>query len=329
MKAISLDLGGSHVKLAVVEDETILLSQEISVAPGAGMLPLLPVFKTIVYDMLSKLGLAVEDCIGLAMGCAAMVDRTTGRVVSTNGKFEDAPGIDLVAWCRTEFGLPFALENDARMALLGEWYAGAAKGADDVVMITLGTGIGGAAMAGGKLYRTKQVQGGCLGGHIPALFTGRKCTCGGFGCMEAEASGWALPLIAREWPGFERSRLATVKHIDFRSVFEFAREGDAVSTAVRDRCLHVWACGTVGLIHAYGPERVVIGGGVMRSADVILPYIQEYVRKYSWTPSGTVLILPAALGNDAGLLGAIPLLTDMYASANATAGSNSLHAQTL
>ena len=67
----------------------------------------------------------------------------------------------------------------------------------------------------------------------------------------------------------------------------------------------------------------------MRSADVILPYIQEYVRKYSWTPSGTVLILPAALGNDAGLLGAIPLLTDMYASANATAGSNSLHARTL
>jgi glucokinase len=311
MKAISFDLGGSHVKLAVVEDATILMSQEISVDSAAGMLPLLPVFQTIVDEMLAKLGMAAKDCIGVAMGCAAMVDRFAGRVVSTNGKFEDAPGIDLVAWCRKQFGIPFAVENDARMALLGEWYAGAARGVDDVVMITLGTGIGGAAMAGGKLYRTKQVQGGCLGGHIPALFTGRRCTCGGFGCMEAEASGWALPLIAKAWPGFEQSRLAQVERIDFRSVFELAREGDPVATAVRDRCLHVWACGTVGLIHAYGPEIVVIGGGVMRSGDIILPYIQEYVRNYSWTPSGTVRILPAALGNDAGLLGAIPLLSDM------------------
>lgn len=329
MKAISLDLGGSHVNLAVVENTTILMSREISVDPGASLLPLLPVFQTIVYEMLGKLGIAAKDCIGLAMGCAAMVDRTTGRVLSTNGKFEDAPGIDLVAWCRTAFGIPFAVENDARMALLGEWYAGAARGVDDVVMITLGTGIGGAAMAGGKVYRTKQVQGGCLGGHIPALFTGRRCTCGGFGCMEAEASGWALPLIAKAWPGFEQSRLAALERIDFRSVFEFAREGDPVATAVRDRCLHVWACGTVGLIHAYGPEIVVIGGGVMRSGDVILPYIQDYARNYSWTPSGTVRILPAALGNDAGLLGAIPSLTDTDFSAASTAGSSSLHAPTL
>ncbi|MGH9615707.1 MAG: ROK family protein [Acidobacteriaceae bacterium] len=311
MKAISLDLGGSHVNLAVVEDATILASREISVDSGAPLLPLLPVFKSIVYEILAKLGISAKDCVGMAMGCAAMVDHAAGRVVSTNGKFEDAPGIDLVAWCRAEFGIPFAVENDARMALLGEWYAGAARGADDVVMITLGTGIGGAAMAGGKVYRTKQIQGGCLGGHIPALFTGRKCTCGGFGCMEAEASGWALPLIAMEWPGFQQSRLATLNRIDFRSLFEFARDGDPVATAIRDRCMHVWACGTVGLIHAYGPELVVIGGGVMRSGHLILPYIQEYASKYSWTPSGPVSIVPAALGNDAGLLGAIPLLTDV------------------
>ncbi|MHB1935529.1 MAG: ROK family protein [Acidobacteriaceae bacterium] len=329
MKAISLDLGGSHVSLAVVEDAAILMSREISVDSGSELRPLLPLFKTIAYDMLAKLKIPVEDCIGVAMGCAAMVDRTTGRVLSTNGKFEDSPGIDLPAWSRKEFGLPFALENDARMALLGEWYAGAAKGADDVVMITLGTGIGGAAMAGGKVYRTKQVQGGCLGGHIPALFTGRKCTCGGFGCMEAEASGWALPLIVREWPGFQQSRLAALDRIDFRALFEFAREGDPVAIGVRDRCLHVWACGTVGLIHAYGPELVVFGGGVMRSGDIILPYIRDYASKYSWTPSGPVRILPAALGNHAGLLGAIPLLTDVYSTANATAGPAPLPAHTL
>ena len=300
MKAISLDLGGSHVTLAIVEDATILMSQEISVDSGAELRPLLPRFKAIVYDMLAKLKIPVEECIGVAMGCAAMVDRTTGRVLSTNGKFEDSPGIDLPAWSRTEFGLPFALENDARMALLGEWYAGAAKGADDVVMITLGTGIGGAAMAG----------------------------CGGFGCMEAEASGWALPLIARDWPGFEQSRLATLDRINFRALFGLAREGDPVAIGVRDRCLHVWACGTVGLIHAYGPELVVFGGGVMRSGDIILPYIRDYASKYSWTPSGPVRILPAALGNHAGLLGAIPLLTDAGSTTGVSAGSARQHAHT-
>lgn len=242
------------------------------------------------------------------MSFCGMIDVHTSRVVSTNLKFEDALGLDLPGWCQREFGIPFALENDARMALLGEWYAGAAQGAEDVVMITLGTGVGGAVLAGGKPLRTRQVQGGCIGGHIPVLFTGRRCTCGAFGCMEAEASGWALPSIAKEWPGFESSRLAKIDTINFRSLFEFAREGDRVSIELRDRCLHIWACGTVGLVHMFGPERVIFGGGVMRSGDEILPYIRDYVRKYSWTPNGTVSILPAALGNDAALLSAIPLL---------------------
>ncbi len=308
MKALSIDLGGSHATLAVVENKQILISKEIAVDSLGDLLPLLPEFKTILLQLLAHIQVPVSSCIGLAMSFCGMIDVHTSRVVSTNLKFEDALGLDLPGWCQTEFGIPFALENDARMALLGEWYAGAAQGAEDVVMITLGTGVGGAVLAGGKPLRTRQVQGGCIGGHIPVLFTGRRCTCGAFGCMEAEASGWALPSIAKEWPGFDSSRLAKIDTINFRSLFEFAREGDRVSIELRDRCLHIWACGTVGLVHMFGPERVIFGGGVMRSGDEILPYIRDYVRKYSWTPNGTVSILPAALGNDAALLSAIPLL---------------------
>jgi len=309
MKAISIDLGGSHASLAIVEDKTILITRELSVDSSGTLLSLLPIFKKIILDMLSNIGTRAEDCAGMTLGIAAMADRNSGRVISTNEKFEDAPGIDLPGWCQKEFGIPFRVDNDARMALLGEWYAGAGQGADDIVMITLGTGIGGAALAGGKPYRTKQVQGGCLGGHIPVLFTGRKCTCGGYGCMEAEASGWALPLIARDWPHFAESRLSQCEKINFRALFELAKDGDSVATEIRDRCLHIWACGTAGLIHVYGPERVIFGGGVMKSGDVILPYIQDYVRKYSWSPSRTVQVMAASLGNDAALLGAIPLLT--------------------
>lgn len=307
MKAIAVDAGGSHIALAVVEDKSILKKHEIPADSAVGLRPLLPALAREIRALLDEASLRAADCAGVAMCIAAMVQKN--RVVSTNGKYEDAPQIDLVDWCRREFDLPFALENDARMALVGEWYAGAAQDVNDVVMMTLGTGIGGAAMTGGKMFRTSQVQGGCLGGHIPAVFNGRKCTCGAYGCMEAEAAGWSLPLIAKDWPGFAESRLAKAESIDFRTLFGLAADGDSVSVAIRDRCLHVWASGTVGLIHAYGPQRVVIGGGVMRSAEAILPYIQNYVDKYSWTPSGTVEIRAAMLGNDAGLLGAVPLLS--------------------
>jgi glucokinase len=311
MKAIAIDIGGSHATVALVEGKGILNSREVPADSSRGLALLLPTLKNIVAGLLLTLHLRPEDCAGLAMCICAMVDKKSARVVATNEKFDDATGIDLPAWCETEFGIPFALDNDARMALLGEWYAGAAQGAEDVVMITLGTGIGGAVFANGKPFCTRQVQGGCWGGHIPVLFTGRRCTCGAYGCMEAEASGWALPLIARDWPNFETSRLAAAETINFRQLFEFAREGDRIAAEIRDRCLHVWACGTVGLIHAYGPERILFGGGVTGSADEILPYIREYVNKYAWSPSGPVQILPAALGNDAALLGAIPLLTGM------------------
>lgn len=310
-RAVSIDLGGSHATVAIVEDRRILASRAFAIDSTGGLAPWLPVFKRITFELLAQAGVPVGDCCGYVLSFCGMVDSKTGRVVSTNGKYEDAPGIDLPAWCMAEFGLRFAMDNDARVALLGEWYAGAAQGAMDVVMITLGTGIGGAVLAGGKPYRTRQVQGGCIGGHLPALFSGRKCSCPAYGCVEAEASEWALPTIAREWPDFASSRLAELEKLTFRSLFELALEGDPIALEIRNRCLHVWACGTVGLIHAYGPERVIFGGGVMKSGDVILPYIREYVEKYSWTPSGSVSILPAALGNNAALLGAIPLLTGL------------------
>jgi glucokinase len=250
-----------------------------------------------------------SGCEGVALGFCGLADARLGRVVSTNKKYEDAPTIDFNAWSRKEFGLRFGIENDARMALLGERHAGAARGCDDLVMITLGTGIGGAAMIEGKLLRGRHAQAGCLGGHLPAKVGGRPCTCGAIGCLEAEASGWALPLVAREWKGFARSKLAAQANINFQILFELADAGDQVAGEIREYCLEVWAAGAVGLIHAYDPEKIVMGGGVMRSATVILPYIQAYVNEHAWTPWGKVQIVAAQLGNDAGLFGAIPLLT--------------------
>ena len=308
-QAIGIDLGGSHATIALVTDDQILGSLRVSLDSAKPLRPALDVFAEAIRKLLAEFQMDATNCEGLALGFCGLADARTGRVVSTNKKFEDAPAIDFGAWCEQEFGLHFAIENDARMALLGERHAGAARGCDNVVMITLGTGIGGAAMIEGKLLRGKHAQAGCLGGHLPARVGGRPCTCGAIGCLEAEASGWSLPLIASEWQGFSASKLADQDDIDFKMLFELAEAGDRTAVEIRDYCLKVWATGAVGLIHAYDPERIVIGGGVMRSAAVILPYVQEYVNQHAWTPWGKVEIVAAQLGNDAGLFGAIPLLT--------------------
>ncbi len=302
-------MGGSHATIALVKDDGILASRRVSLDSAQPLRPALDVFAEAIRKVLAELQIDVTQCEGLALGFCGIADARIGRVVSTNKKYEDAPSIDFDAWCRQEFGLRFGIENDARMALLGERHTGAARGCDNVVMITLGTGIGGAAMIEGKLLRGKHAQAGCLGGHLPAKVGGRPCTCGAIGCLEAEASGWSLPFLASEWPGFSASKLAGQDNIDFKILFELADAGDRVAVEVLDYCLKVWATGAVGLIHAYDPERIVIGGGVMRSAGIIVPYVQAYVREHAWTPWGKVEIVAAQLGNDAGLFGAIPLLT--------------------
>ncbi len=308
MKALAVDLGGSHATLALLEDATIVASRALDLDSAQGLASVLPRFADTLKALIKEYRVAPVDVAGIGFGSCGLIDSTTGRVLSTNQKWDDATLLDLPGWAKEVLGLRLRIENDARMALLGEWYAGAARGCNDVVMITLGTGIGGAAMIEGKLLRGKHAQAGNLGGHIPVLFNGRQCTCGAIGCAEAEAAGWSLPLVLRDWPGFANSKLAG-DALNFERLFHWANEGDRVALDVRDRCLQIWAADAVGLVHSFDPEMMVIGGGVMRSADVIIPFVQDYVNKHAWTPWGKVKVRPAELGNNAGLLGAIPLLS--------------------
>ncbi len=317
MKALAVDLGGGHATCAVVHDRTILMAEDFKVEASGGIRSVLPTVADMLRKLADRAAVPLSDCGGVAFSFCGMVNSRESRIISTNQKYDDAPGIDLCAWSQRELGLPLSIENDARMALLGEWYAGAAVGISDVVMFTLGTGIGGAAMVQGSLLRGKHHQAGCLGGHSPVLFSGRKCTCGAVGCAEAEAAGWSLPLVCREWPGFHQSALAKEDCIDFELLFKWAKAGDSVAQAVRDRCLQVWAVNTVAAIHAFDPEVVVYGGGVMRSAEAILPFIQSYVDQHAWTPWGKVQVRLAQLGNNAALLAAVPLLLESSSSRGA------------
>ncbi len=308
MKALVVDLGGSHATCALVEDRKIIRTKTLVTEASKELATVLPQLADALQTIMSEAGVKPSDCEGLALCFCGLADHAHTRVASTNAKYDDAPQLDLPGWCEKSLGVRFEIENDARMALLGEWYAGAARGYEDVVMVTLGTGIGGAAMIQGHLLRGKHAQAGCLGGHLPVLFNGRRCTCGATGCAEAEASGWSLPEICRATDGFTSSPLPKENAITFERLFHHASAGDPVAIEVRDRCLKVWAVATVGLIHAYDPEVVVFGGGVMKSASMILPFLQDYVNHNAWTPWGKVSLRCAELGNQAALLGAIPLL---------------------
>ena len=310
MRVLSLDMGGTHIGCAVVEDEKLLVTGELSFHGHQHLVEMLPLIEQELRRLLQSIGMGFAECDGLAIGFPGIVDYREGRILGTLGKYDDAPGMDIAGWCKERLGLPMAIENDARVALLGEHYVGAAKGYTDVVMLTLGTGIGGTAMMDGRLLRGKHAHAGSVGGHFVVDLEGRKCKCGGIGRTEAEAAGSTLPEIARAWKGFAESRLNHGGPTNFRAVFTEAAKGDRVALQIRERCLHVWAANVVTQVLAYDPEVVVIGGGVMRSADVIIPYIQDYVDAHTWAVWGKPRIVAAKLGNDAALLGGVPLMME-------------------
>lgn len=308
--AIACDLGGTHFSAAVVQDNSLLAVKDVPVKSREGLAAVLPLIHSTILELLHTSSATLSDCVGLALSLPSLVDFKRARIASTNDKYADALSIDLKGWCRNRFGLPLAIENDARAALLGEHLCGAAAGYSDVLLLTIGTGIGSALLIDGHPFRPRSLQGGNLGGHIPVALKGRVCTCGAIGCMEAEASSWSLPAIVADWPGVTASALSELTSINFNDLFFCAGGGDAVAQQVVDHCIHVWSVGTVGLVHAYGPERIIFGGGVMSRADRILPQISAYVSQHAWTPSGQVSIVPAALGNHAALYGAIPMLQE-------------------
>ena len=316
--ALAFDLGGSHVTCAVVDATRVIAARTLDVQASAGLAPLLPLFADTARAVCAEAGVALTDCVGCAMGLPCVVEPGTNRVLKTFGKYDDCAWLDLAGWSRDTLGLPLATENDARVALLGEWSAGAARGFTDAVMLTLGTGIGGAAMMGGRLVTSKHALAGANGGHFPLNMNGRKCICGNIGCAETEAATWSLPLVVADFaerrPDLaETSPLlpaagASEPPLNFRQVFDAARAGDALACAVRDHCIRAWAFCAVTNAQAYDAEIIVLGGGIMRSADEILPPIRAHVRQYAFSPWGEITVRAAELGNDAALLGAVPLL---------------------
>jgi glucokinase len=298
---IGIDLGGTRIKIGLVGDNKMIQSRIIA-ADSEGLLNNLGPIGDEINSLIREF--SEYNVAGIGLGFPGLVDPVSKRILSTNKKFDDAPRVDLSNWVKRNWNVPFCLDNDARMAALGEWKHGAAADTDNFVSITIGTGVGTAVMMEGKLLRGKHFQAGILGGHISVDYHGRNCTCGSVGCLEAYASTWSIKERIIQHPGYRESLLSSMKVLDFQTLFAVAKQRDALALEFRQDCLDAWTAGIVNLVHAYDPDAVVIGGGVMNNHEEILPYVSEKVNRLAWTPWGNVDIRRSTLLGDAGTFGA-------------------------
>ena len=302
MYCIAIDLGGTIIKIGLVKGDEIL---EFTSFPAEtdGLGSNLASMEAIINRLLSKWKVPKEEFSGVGLAFPGMVNPKEKKVTSTNDKYDDACDIDLSSWVYKNWEVAFIIDNDARLALAGEWHFGAGKDCRNMVMMTIGTGIGTGVVLDGRIINGNHYQAGSLGGHIIVDYRGRRCTCGNIGCVEAMASSFFLPEIIRTHPKISNEYKVKATHYDFKTLFGLMRQGEAEATLLCKECMDVWAAAIINYIHAYDPEIIVMGGGIMRSADIILPYIKERVDRLVWAPEYKVKIKPSLLGDNAALLG--------------------------
>ncbi len=300
---LAADTGGTLIKLGIVQNGQVLAQSVIPAHSDRPLADRLPAVADAWRELCLAAGTPLEACGGIGISFPSIMDPASGRVLTHFGKFADAPDLDLKAWARQQFNLPLSIDNDARTALIGEWQYGAGRNCDDLVMITLGTGLGSAALCGGVPLRGGHGQAAIMAGHSSIAYQGQRCPfCGNLGCAEREASTSVLPQMAQRTPGFAQSALAKEGTLDYAAVFRLAAAGDACATALRDHSLLVWGTHAANLVLAFDPARVIIGGGICNAPEV-LPAIQKHIHTHALTPWGKVEVMPSQLGDAAALLG--------------------------
>ena len=308
MYRIGIDLGGTNIAVGVVNDRYEIVARR-SVPTGAER-PAEEVIRDMgdaVEEALRQAELTAVDCASMGVGSPGACDPQTGVVKRAyNLNWFDVPVCRML---HQRFGIPVRLGNDANCAALAEVVAGAAVGCQDMVLITLGTGVGSGIISRGKIL--SGLRGGAgEAGHMLLVLDGEPCTCGRRGCWEAYSSATALIRQARQAAAeHPESLLAGAEEITGKTVFDAADRGDETANAVVDRFCDYLGAGVTNIVNALAPEVILIGGGISRQGERLLAPVRRYVEKNCFGgPEGAIPIIAAArLGNDAGIIGAAAL----------------------
>ena len=310
MYKLGIDLGGTNIVAGVVDENFKIIGigkRKTNVSGGAEVIA--DDMAAAAFDAIKDANLTIDDIEDMGIGAPGTINSETGDIpFSNNLYFYDVP---LGKMMEERVGKKFYIENDANAAAYGEYIAGAGKGSNHFVAITLGTGVGSGIIIDGKILSGSNHAGGEMG-HSVIVMNGEKCTCGRHGCWEAYASATALINQTKQamirypeskmWDLCEKN----LDNVSGKTAFDAAEQGDVAAKMVVDRYIEYIAVGIANVVNAFQPDMVCIGGGVSKQGDVLVNPIKQIVNGENFARNITkdVVIKTATLGNDAGIIGA-------------------------
>lgn len=304
---IGVDLGGTKISTAISTIEGEILKQTVvptKAEEGEG--PVLERIISTIEEVLVSAKINSNEVEAIGIGSPGPLDSEKGIILTTpNLPFKN---YNLVNPIKEKFGLPVFLDNDANVAAIGESMFGAGKGKKNIVYFTVSTGVGGGAVLNGQAYRGNTSNALEIG-HMTVNPNGPRCNCGNVGCLEAISSGTAIAKAAKEAVNSKvETSLRQYDKITSYEVFKEADKGDKVAKYIIDNALNYLGVGVANAISIFDPEMIIIGGGVTNAGKIVFDKVREVVNTRCFKAMAeSCEIVPAGLGTDAGVVGAVAL----------------------
>ena len=313
MYCIGIDIGGMSIKAGVVDkDGKIVKKGKVVTDVAAGEHKIINDIGRLVLSLADPND---RDFVGIGIGCPGAINSSTGvvdRAFNLNWH-----KVALAEELARMINKPIKVSNDANVAALGETMFGVGRMYTDNVFLTLGTGVGGGIVLGGKLYEGNESKGAELG-HMVLVVDGEPCSCGRNGCMEAYCSASALIRETKKAMLADKNSAMwkfspTLDDVDGRTAFECSKAGDRSANAVVDYFVKYLGEGMLNFANIFRPQAIILGGGVCAQGDYLIYKLKDYCkdRNYGFADTPRFDILVAQLGNDAGIIGAAGLIYSM------------------
>ncbi len=311
---IGVDLGGTNIKFGTVSEKGKVLQKGMLSAQanlGRGVI-LNNINKAVEQSLAFPRGKKIK-IKGIGVGSPGTVNLESGKIEGSCPNMPQMVNVNLKRWLSSYFKFPICVDNDANAMALAEFKFGAAKGYKDVLCLTLGTGIGGGIVLDGKLFHGSSFAGAEFG-HMSICYNGRKCRCGGIGCLEMYASA---PAMVKDTKRLLHRNKKSIIHklingdldrLTTEVIFQAERKGDLLASDVINQACAYLGAGIASAVNLLNPQVVVIGGGVSEGGLSFIRRIEKEVKKRAF-PSATksLKVVKAKLGNDAGFIGAAML----------------------
>ena len=307
---IGVDLGGTFIKAGIVDkDGNIICDDKAETKPELGVLAIVDSVCVIVNKLIAEQKLQRSNIVGVGVGAPGLIDTKNGvAILSHNLNFNNFP---LAETLSSKLNLPVKIANDANVATLAEALYGSGRGYKNVVMITLGTGVGGGAVVDGKLMQGVKGYGGEFG-HTVIEYNGRQCSCGRKGCLEAYCSATALIKQTKEQMNKHKDskmwHIGDINLVDGKTCFNY-RESDKTANKIVEEYINYLVCGLTNIANVFRPNIIVLGGGVANQKEGLYEKVNAKLKEQIFGNEivESIKVVPATLKNKAGILGAAAL----------------------